>query len=893
MASKPKKLDRTKIKSMLDGMIADARSYDEGDRQARREGALEYQAGNMPDLVAEEGKSKVVEQIIADTMGMLMPSLTRVFLASDRIAIYEAVPPSYTPGMPPAQFAEECKRVDDFADQATDYLNFVFQKECDGEKLIRDVIYDGLLHGNGIVKHYWDATPKHETESYSGLTDDEYLELVSDDDVEVLEHSERPAEGVEVGTFATDDAAARAEAAHSGPDGGALAPQLGQPGQSGLAGPPAPMGLGGQPAVGPGSNGPAQPAQAPPPMPMAPGSMAAGGPAPMVGAPAPGGIPGNLPEVSAPAGGIDLAGIINSIPGIPGIGDNFPPPPLLHDVKIRRVVSKGRLRVKALAGEDFLIESGATALNEDECRFVAHRDTPTRSQLVERGYDQDLVWHLPSVTENNEKSVRNERSFNTNEDYEDKAGERVEIFECYALLDPDGDGMAEWFQAVIGGNGGSSEILDLTEWGGRLPFSDIVPDPVPHRWEGRSLYDRLRDPQRVATAFTRRMNDNLYLTVEPQRAINMQLIENPDALFDVRLGSHVRVKGDPRQAIMDLTVPFVAKEAQPLIEEQRRIAERRTGVGEQSQGLDADALSGQVATAVAATQSASSLRKEDYARNIARGLRRVFSCMLRLMVENQDRERMIRLRKRWVPMNPQAWSAEMDVTINVGLGAGNRDRDLAMLQGIAGKQEMILQVLGPDNPLLGIKEYFNTLQMMVEASGVKSPERFFPDPSDDILAQMKQAQAQKAQAPDPKLAAMQAKAQMDAQIAQQKAQSDQQVAQMKAQADAQLGAAKMQQQQALAEAKLQADMRVKEADAQHRMDLDRAQAQRQMETMQLKAQAEAQLAQAKADAQLQIERIKAESQMALKQRELALEFQLKQQQNLAGLDRGSNLEFPA
>lgn len=888
MAKAPK-LDRHKIKSVLDGLIADARHYDDGDRRARRETALDYQAGKMGDMVDEVGKSQVVETVLADTMGQLQPSLMRVFLSSDKIAIFEPVPPSYAPGMPQAEFEAECQRVEAFAEQATDYINHVFLKECGGEKLIRDVIYDGLLHGNGIIKHWWDATPKHETESYTGLTDDEYLELVADEDVEVLEHSEREAEGVEVGTVAGDDEAARDAAVPAGLDN--LAPGGGQPG-----------GVPGPRAVAPGM--PAS--QAPLSGAMASGPMAgpAGPAAPPAGIRAPaadGAIPfdpaaGGDPAPFGQPQGFDLAGLLAPLAGI---GGNFPPPPLLHDVKIRRVISKGRLRVKALAGEDFLIESAATALNEDECRFCAHRDTPTRSQLVERGYDMDMVWALPSITENTEDQARKERNWSGADDYEDKAGERVEIYECYALLDPDEDGIADWYQAIVGGNGGSSEILELSEWGGRFPFSDIVPDPVPHRWEGRSLYDRLRDPQRVATAFSRRMNDNLYLTVEPQRAVNMQMIENPDALYDVQLGSHIRIKGDPRTAIMDLTVPFVAKEAQPLIEEQRRIAERRTGVGEQSSGLDADALTGQVATAVTATQSASGLRKEDYARSIAHGLRRAFSCMLRLMVENQDRERMIRLRKQWVPMNPQAWSAEMDVTINVGLGAGNRDRDLAMLQGIAGKQEMIMQVLGPDNPLCGVKQYFTTLQMMVEAAGVKGPERFFPDVSEDIIAQMKAAAQQKQQAPDPKLMAEQAKLQiaqqkamMDGQIAQANAQADQQMAQMKAQADAQLNAAKMQQQAALAEAKMQADMRVREADAQHQMDLDRAKAQIALETLQLKAQAEASLAQAKADAQLQIERVKAEAQMQLKTQELAMEFQLKREQAAAGLDRGDNLEFP-
>jgi len=863
MARKPAKRDLHRIKSVLDGLISDARHYDEGDRKGRRERAIDYQAGNMPDMQDESHRSQVVETILADTMGQLQPSLMRVFLSSDKIAIFEPVPPSYAPGMPPKEFEEECRRVEAFAEQATDYINHVFLKECNGEKLIRDVIYDGLLHGNGIIKHWWDPTPKHETESYTGLTDDEYLELVASDDVEVLEHSEREAEGVEIDSLAGP--------ANTGLDSGA--PAAGVPSPSGGLGAIAQGGVlpvangNGVPPIGPQAAGSSAglPPQAPPPGAMAPPAMAVGAPPVAI----------ELPQDLGPLDPF-------------GIGGNFPPPPLLHDVKIRRVVSKGRLRVKVMAGEHFFIESGATALNEDECRFCGHYDEPTRSELIERGYDKDLVWSLTSVTEDTTEQVRNGRTWGNSDEYEDKAGERVAIRECYALLDPDEDGRAEWYQALVAGDGGSSELLDFTEWGGRFPFSDVAPDPVPHRWEGRSLYDRLRDPQRVATAFSRRMNDNLYLTVEPQRAVNMSLVENPDALFDVQLGSHIRIKGDPRAAIMDLNVPFVAKEAQPLIEEQRRIAERRTGVGEQSSGLDADALTGQVATAVTATQSASGLRKEDYARNIALGLRRAFSCMLRLMVENQDRERMMRLRNRWVPMNPQAWSAEMEVNINVGLGAGNRDRDLAMLQGIAGKQEMIMQVLGPDNPLCGVKQYFTTLQMMVEAAGVKGPERFFPDVSDDIVEQMKAAAAQKSQQPDPKIAAEQAKLQM----AQQSAAQDAQIAQMKAQADAQLSAAKMQQQAALAEAKMQADMRVREADAQHRMDLDRAKANLALKTLQLKAQAEADLARAKAAADLEIERVKAEAQMQLKERELSMEFALKQQQNAVGLSRGDNLEFP-
>jgi len=857
MARKPEKMDDTRLQAIVEDMLADAVSFDDTERKDRREKSLDYTAGRMPDLVSGEDQSSVVSQDIADAKAQLLPSLMRVFCASDRIGIYEPQQPEDEP----------------FAEQATDYANFVFLRECNGESLIRDVIDDALGLGNGIIKHWWDDTKEYKVETLTGLPEDAFVDLVSDDDVEVLEYSKYP------------DPSAGSLGVLAGGLGGAVEPAI----QSGMAG-----------AASfdreASSNGVGE--QAPPPGPMAPGAMAAGaGVGGLASSPLPPPDTTGLPE--------DLSAALD--PRL-GIGGNFPPEPLplplLHDVKIRRVTRNGRMRISAVADEDFLIESSATGLNEDECRFCAHRETPTRSQLIERGYDPDLVDELGSVHEAADTNTRRRGTYTNrtdqNDEFEDRAGERVEVYECYALLDVDGDGITEWHQIIMGGSSGSQKLLRQTEWGGMLPFTDIVPDPVPHVWRGRSLYDRLRDVQRVNTVLYRKMLDNLYQTVEPGRAVNMQLIENPDAIYDYRLGQTIRTKGDPNTIIKDLAVPFVAKEAMPMIEEMRKVAERRVGVGEQSSGLDGDVLQGQVATAVAATQSASALRKEDYARNIQMGMRRLFSAVLKLIVEHQDRERTIRLRNKWVPIDPRGWNADMDVTVNVGLGAGNRDRDLAMLQGIKGAQEQIIATQGLDNGWVGLKEYAATLTMMVEAAGVKSPDRFFPEVTDQLLAAMQQKAAAKAQQPDPKAAAAQAqlqiaqqKAQMDGQIAQGRAQAEMALQQAKAQGEAQLNAAKMQQQQVIAEAKLQADMRVREAEAQHAMDLDRAKTQTRTMELQLKAQMDAQIAQAKSDAQLEIERVKAQAQMQLKAEELRMEYALKQQQYAAGLDRGTNLEFPA
>jgi hypothetical protein len=879
MARKPEPMDEDRLRALVDSKIQDAISFDALVRETPRRLGLAYAAGEVPDLKPAVGFSSVVSQDIADAKSQLMPSLMRIFTASDNVFLYEPQKPE-----------DEA-----FADQVTDYVNQVFLRDCDGEQMLRDLLDDGLGLGNGIVKHWWDNTKEYATETLTGLDDEALRRLLApgpngeeDPDIEVLEHSEY-----------LDPAAP--PPAPAGPMGSA-----GVPGQPPMAAPggPQPSPLGGMPA---GQPDPAAAGQASLTGPMAPPAMAA----PMV--------PGVPPDVSgasvSPLGsGPDLVQSAGGDLGTfadprLGIGGNFPPEPIavpmLHDIKIRRVVSHGRISLIPLADEDFGIESGATGLNERECSFCYHRETPTRSELLERGHKPELVDELVSVDgvpadRSYRRGTYSARTEGSEDGFEDRASERVEVFECYAKIDYDGDGITEWHQIVVGGASGSRRVLRREDWGSMLPFSDIVPDPVPHVWRGRSLYDRLRDVQRVNTVLWRKTLDNTYQVVEPGRVADMRYVLNKDAVFNRALGQVIQVNGDPRSVFAEDVIPSIAQFTMPLVDEMRKIAERRVGVGDQSTGLDTDALSGQVATAVAATQSGSALRKEDYARNIAVGVRRIGRAMLRLSVEHQDKPRTLLLRGKWVTVDPRSWNASMNVTVNVGLGNGNRDRDLAMMQGVTGKQEQIMQVLGPDNGWVGLEQYGNGLTAMAEAAGIKGVDRFFPAVTPEMMQAMAAKAAQKAAQPDPKTAAAQAqaqvaaqKAQADQQLAQAKAQADMGLQQAKAQAEAQLATARMQQDQQAAQIKLEADMRVREAEAQHAMDLDRAKAQNDLVKVQLKAQADAEIARAKMEAQLEIDRIKAENQMALKQRELEIEAGLKQQQFALGLNRGDNVEFPA
>jgi hypothetical protein len=134
--------------------------------------------------------------------------------------------------------------------------------------------------------------------------------------------------------------------------------------------------------------------------------------------------------------------------------------------------------------------------------------------------------------------------------------------------------------------------------------------------------------------------------------------------------------------------------------------------------------------AVAATVSAAQQHLELIARIFSEtGMRALFKGILKLVVENQDRARVVRLRNQWVPIDPRSWNANMDVEIDVALGGGTEEQQVSVLTAIAQKQEQILQTMGPQNQLVTPQQYRNTLVRLVQASGYKNADEFFSNPA--------------------------------------------------------------------------------------------------------------------------------------------------------------------
>jgi hypothetical protein len=490
-----------------------------------------------------------------------------------------------------------------------------------------------------------------------------------------------------------------------------------------------------------------------------------------------------------------------------GLPPPLPSPIFSYNIKVKKVDKKGCVKIANVPPEEFIVSKKTTRLAETP--FCAHRRLVTRSELIAMGFDGALVDTLQTyedLTYTPERVARYPRGEQPDDVSIDKSMQEIETFECYIRVDKDDDGIAELRKVVYAG----SEILSNEECD-YIPFASITPFPMPHKFFGQSLADRTMDLQLIKSTITRQILDNLYLSNNARlTAVEGQV--NLDDLLSVAPNSVVRVKNP--QAVNALQVPLVASQAFPMLEYMDQIQQKRTGITNASQGLDPNILQNTTAAAVAMVQNAGAAKIELIARLFAEtGVKDLFKCILHLVCKYQDKERVIRLRGKFVSIDPREWKSEYDLSINVGLGNGNQEQQMAMLRMILEKQEAILQQYGPANPLVTVGQYRNTIGRFIEAAGYKDSSEFFkevppemdqqlaqpkpPEPSPDMQAILEQNKLQ--------LEMMREKAMADIQLAREKAAAQIQLDREKAEAEIQLKADQLKADIALKSAKVGTD----------------------------------------------------------------------------------------
>jgi hypothetical protein len=489
------------------------------------------------------------------------------------------------------------------------------------------------------------------------------------------------------------------------------------------------------------------------------------------------------------------------------------PAPQLHDVTVVSTRKLAQAKVMGVPPEEFGIERAAR--NIRDCNYCFHEVvTKTEAQLIDEGYDEDQIKAL----------TNNGSGLNS-------AARIVKVTEHYIRMDYEGNGRPCLYQVVTGGEQG--EVLrkdgkDCVTPFDAIPFAATCPIPQPHRFFGRSIADIVMPLQREKTALKRGILDNIYLHNNARTVVAETGASNNtlDDLLSSRIGGIVRAK--TTDAIVPLQVQDVTTSIYPVLQYIDAELATRTGVSKQSQGIDANALQNQSATAVAQVFSASQMRTKLIARVIAEGVKDIFSLLHATIRKHGQQAQTVRLRNQWVNIDPRQWRTRNDMTIHVGLGNGGKAQQFAQLMAIANFQKEL--ILGKRTNLVDDKKIYNLGEEIIKLTGHKNPDRFINDPNAKKPDGSPKYPAPQP-APDPKLQIEQIKQQGKQQEVQIKAQADQQKAQLgayheqiQAMADIEVAKFKAQvdQQLALLDANLKAQLAAQQhqhAAQQHHADL--------------------------------------------------------------------------
>jgi hypothetical protein len=305
---------------------------------------------------------------------------------------------------------------------------------------------------------------------------------------------------------------------------------------------------------------------------------------------------------------------------------------------------------------------------------------------------------------------------------------------------------------------------------------------MPFKLFGLSISDQTQDIQLIKSTLLRGILDNMYNAISPQLgAVEGQV--NYDDLLTRRPGGVVRIKN--ANALVPIESPGVGPEPYQMVEYFDQVREQRTGVTRYNQGLDAESLN-KTASGIRMIKNAGAERVETIARIFAEtGVKRAFRRILELTCKHNRKKQTIRLRGKFVDIDPREWSTNYDVAINVGLGTGDRGEQLqGMLQLLQVDQQIIQMQGGVQGPLVTSENLYNKLAKILEYMGYKSVDPFYTNPENA----QGQPQGQKM---DPHLMAAQAQSQADMQKTQMQIASQEKQLQMKLASEEQRHAAEL------------------------------------------------------------------------------------------------------
>jgi hypothetical protein len=375
-------------------------------------------------------------------------------------------------------------------------------------------------------------------------------------------------------------------------------------------------------------------------------------------------------------------------------------------------------------------------------RFVQHRRMVSIGDLRAMGYDvdddmPDGMDADPMYSEQYQARMSEEERSSGYEQGNDATARMVLFKETFWQIDADGDGMPELRKLCTVGR----EILadEETE---EVPFAAWTPYPQPFKFYGRCPADETLEIQLVKSTILRETMNNLY-TINNNRTYANDDV-NLDDLVDNQIAGVVRVKGSGNvsHSVAAAEITPIGPVTMPMIEYWDSAKENRTGFTRYNQGTDSDSLN-KTATGIRIIAENANLRVEIISRSFANGMADLMRGIHGLCRRHATKAETMRLRGKWVNIDPRGWKKRQDMTISVGLGSSDQQMKMQGIQLLMQEQKAMAQggvgIVQPQN-------FYNAAAKLAEVVGFKNADQFFSQPQQqqglppELQQQMQQMQ---------------------------------------------------------------------------------------------------------------------------------------------------------
>ena len=487
-----------------------------------------------------------------------------------------------------------------------------------------------------------------------------------------------------------------------------------------------------------------------------------------------------------------------------------------------------------VASEDFA--AAPDTVNIADATYCCERQRPRVQDLIAQGFDKDKVLNLEPYAFAGDQEIQQARDtageHNLNGDSADDTDpnlRQVEIRKhCIRVMGADN----KLELHCVYTNADASVEIHREELNA-IPYAVGSPYLVPHRLIGRSVADLLIEIMKIKTALYRMALDSGYFALNQRSEVSMDRANDFTISDLLRNEPMAPVRSKSGDAVRPLVAGPLNFDAYKAIEFFSTVAESRTGVVRNAQGLNPDTLH-DTAKGAMMLLSAAQKRTRMIARVLAETLiKPLFLGLHACIRENSQAERQAQLLGKWVPVSPSKWATRNAMTVEVGLGAAGKEAEIAAMNIIQTTQEKIVAG-GGLGTLVTQANIYKSATDMAKKLGVKAPEEYYTDPATPEAQAAMQA---KAQQPSPDVM----KVQMEGQMKQAALAQDGQIKQAQLAQEAQAKQAQTQADAALQAERLQAEMALKRYQTDQELILKREQLAAELQLKREQMTAELQL----------------------------------------------------